>query len=285
MKSAGAALGDERYLCAGTLPLVCPIIRRGHSEFLNRILSHGKNRGKGVSIRLIVHVDVVECDVTLIAACSIHSPIARVLVLVTDAIARVSNSSLQAEQVGNVPPLQRDSSHLCFVKGIAERRINHVNGWGLGRDRDEFGRRANLELNVDRGRSIHQQRKVLLFISAKACCFYRECVASGNDQKKLILALISSFYGALGLRFVIRKHNGGAKNGVATGIRYRAANRRGGLRVNETAAEHASQQSQGQSQLSGRALREPRTKHQSGAGQGVISSHIFPFPNAMCFGD
>src|ERR1700752_4539609 len=254
MKRAGDALGDERYLCAGTLSLVCPIIRRGHSKFLKRTRRDGKNRGKGVSIRLIVHVDIVERDVTLIAACSIHSPIARVLVLVTDAIARVSNSSLQAEQVGIVPPLQRDSSHLCFVKGIAERRINHVNGWGLGRDRDEFGRRANLELHVDRGRGVHQQRKVLLFISAKACCFYRECVASGNDQKKLILALVSSFYGALGLRFVIGKNNGSAQNGVVTGIRYRAANRRGGLRVNETGAEHAYQQRQGQSQKSGAAL-------------------------------
>src|SRR5215470_15714548 len=254
MKDAGAALGDQRHLCAGTLPLVCPIIRRGHSEFLNRILSYGENRGKGVSIRLIVHVDVVESDVALIAACSIHSAIARVLVLVTDAIARVSNSSLQAEQVGNVPALQRDSSHLCFVKGIAKGRIDHVNGRGLGRDRDEFGRRANLELNVDRGRSIHQQRKVLLFIGAKACCFYSQCVASGNDQKKLILPLISSFYGALGLRFVIRKHNGGAQNGVPTWIGYRAANRRGGLRVNETGAEQAYQQSQGQSQRSSGAL-------------------------------
>src|ERR1700740_1590562 len=120
MKSTCAALGHQRYLCAGTLPLVCSIIRRGDSEFLNRILSHRENRGKGVSIRLIVDVDVVEWDVTLIASGSIHRAVARVLILVTDAIARVSHSGLQAEQVGNIPAFQRNLSHLCFVKGISE---------------------------------------------------------------------------------------------------------------------------------------------------------------------
>ena len=285
MKNVYAALGHQRDLCARTLPLIRTIIRGGDPKFLNRILSHGENRSECISIRLIIHVDVVECDVALIAPRAIHGAIARILVFVTDAIARVNNPGLQTQQVGNIPALERNLPHLCFIKGIAEGSINHVDGRHLGRDGDDFGRGADLELNVGRGRGIHQQGKILLFITAKARCLYGQCVASGRNKKKLVLALIPSCHGALGLRFAIRKYNRGARDGVSIGIRYGAPNRCGGLCVSETAAERASQQSQGQSQQSRTTLREPRTKQEKRVGQGVISSHIFPFPNAICFGD
>src|SRR5260221_6485106 len=38
-------------LFRSTLPLVSPIIRRGHAEFLNRILGHGEHRRKGISVQ------------------------------------------------------------------------------------------------------------------------------------------------------------------------------------------------------------------------------------------
>ena len=97
MKGVGAALGYQGDLCARPLSLVCAVIGGGDSEFLNRILSHGKHRGEGISIGLVVDIDAVECDVALIAARSIDGAIARVLVFVADAIAGVRDSSLQAQ--------------------------------------------------------------------------------------------------------------------------------------------------------------------------------------------
>ena len=128
VKGIGAALCDQRHLRPGALPLVGAVIRRGHSEFLNRVLSHRQHRRKRISVRLIVYVDAVEGDVALIAARAIHGSIARVLVLVADAIAGVGHSGLQTQQVRNVAALQRNLAHLFFVEGIADGGVHQVEG-------------------------------------------------------------------------------------------------------------------------------------------------------------
>jgi hypothetical protein len=144
VKGVGAAFCYQRHLCPRALPLVRPIVCGRHSEFLNGVLRHWQYGRKCVTIRLIVHIDSVQCDITLIASRAIHCTIARILILVPDAIAGICDPGLQAEQIGNVSAFQRNLTHLLFVKGIPDRSVDQIQSGGLRCDRHDFSGRAHL---------------------------------------------------------------------------------------------------------------------------------------------
>ena len=94
MKILGAAFRDQSDLRSGALPLICSVIGCGNAEFLNGVLCDGQHGSKRVAVGLIVDVHSVKRDVALIAARSIDSAVARVLVRVCNAVAGVSHSGL-----------------------------------------------------------------------------------------------------------------------------------------------------------------------------------------------
>ena len=125
MKGIGAALGHQRYLCAGGTARVGIGIAGGNAEFLNGVLCVSKHARERIPLALIVDVNAVQRHVGLVAARPVDGTAARIPVGI-DLIPKVGNAGLQAQKLDDVSALNRKLFHLPGFKRAAERRIRCV---------------------------------------------------------------------------------------------------------------------------------------------------------------
>lgn len=133
MPGVRTAPGNEGDLGPRAGTFIGVAVGGGHAEFLNRVLSDGKNGSKSVTAVLVVDVDAVESDIALIAARAIHGAVARVLIFVcgergTEGISCKNYASLQAEKFRDIAAIQWEILHLRLGESSPQGRVSHVQG-------------------------------------------------------------------------------------------------------------------------------------------------------------
>src|ERR1700737_545136 len=104
-------------------------------------------------------------------------------------IAGISNTCLQAEQIWNVPPFQRNLPYLTLPEGVSNGGIDQVQRRSFTAHGDHFVRLANLELYVRGSRRVDQQLQSSLLIALKSGRSNRKGISARRDKQELILSL------------------------------------------------------------------------------------------------
>src|SRR5262249_23962182 len=111
VKHVGSPFCAQHPLPAARPAFICGSVGCDHSEFPNRIQSHGQNALESLTCQLVVDVDAVQGNVGLIATRSSHCTTASVgNSLVIDPC--VDHTGLQTQQSRDVAPFQRQRNNL-----------------------------------------------------------------------------------------------------------------------------------------------------------------------------
>ncbi len=157
MKLVRAALGHQRHLAARRTPLAGSLSRNGCPKLLHGIQGHGKRGAESAgaapivggrvvavgrnAVLIVVHVDAVERDVVLV-------------LLGADNFAGRRDAGLQAQQLDNVPRLQRKLADLSLSERVADGRVLHVDRRRFAENIHGLGQRAHFQFDVHRSRRI-----------------------------------------------------------------------------------------------------------------------------------
>ena len=168
-------------------------------------------------VLVVVHIHAVEGDVVLIAARAQHFAVRR-------------NARLQAEQLDNVPGLERKLADLHFRKRVAHRSVDGVDGGCFRRDVDRLRGLAELHAQIERGGRVHQQLHVGARQFRETHHFDVDLVGARRHLDELIFAALVRGDRAVETGAGVAQRYYGAGDDPALRIGHRAAKKGGGLR-------------------------------------------------------
>src|SRR5438094_701752 len=126
MDGIGAALGDERDLCARAVAVLGAGVGGDCAELLDRVEGDTEDAGKGGAVLLVVHVDTVESDGGLVALAAIDAATAEIVLVGGIGLAEVGDAGLQRKQADDVTGFERQLRDYPVPDSMADGGVRGV---------------------------------------------------------------------------------------------------------------------------------------------------------------